>query len=51
MMDAKTQAILGTLENQRNQALNAIAQLAGELAELREQLRVANEQLKLKPKK
>ena len=42
-MDTKTQAMLGVLENQRNQALNAVVQLAGENAELKEQLRIATE--------
>ena len=53
MIDLKTQTMLGVLENQRNQALNAIAQLAGENAELKEALRVANEQIakQQKPKK
>lgn len=51
MMDLKTQTMLGVLENQRNQALNAIVELAGEVAELKEQLRVVQEQLDKTKKK
>lgn len=48
-MDTKTQAMLSVLVNQRNQALDVIAQLAGEIAELREHIEVLEK--KEKPKK
>ena len=38
MMDTKTQAVINELIGQRNQASNAVAECAGIIAELREQL-------------
>ena len=46
-MDIKTQAILNALVSQRNQAMDAVAQLNGELAE--RDARITELEAKLKP--
>lgn len=46
-MDAKTQAIISALVAQRNQAMDAVAQLNGELAE--RDAKITELEAKLKP--
>ncbi len=50
MSDKELQAIVDTLQEQRNAALNAIAQVQGEKAALQEQLDILQKQLNAIPK-
>lgn len=50
-LDTKTKAAIHVLTAQRNQALDAVANMAGELAAMQEQLAEANKKLADQQKK